>query len=33
MAGGQDQIVLFLASQAHFESLAPSAVSAISAVK
>jgi len=33
MAGGQDQILLFLASRAHFESVALSAVSAICAVK
>ena len=33
MAGGQDQILLFLASQAYFVSVALSAVSAISAVK
>jgi hypothetical protein len=29
MAGGQDQILLFLASQAKFESVARSAISAV----
>ena len=33
MAGGQDQILLFLGSPAYFESVALSAFSAISAVK
>ena len=33
MAGEQDQILLFLASQAYLESAALSAVSATSAVK
>jgi hypothetical protein len=33
MAGGQDQTLLFLPSQAYFESVAHSAVSANSAVK
>jgi hypothetical protein len=33
MAGGHDQILVFLASRAYSESVATSAVSAISAVK